>query len=163
MKTKLLGTIGALVLFGLGTQANATSVDLGSISAGDSNGSSVFYSSPGINIDDTWTFTLTEDLLTAIVIDSADLVPFFSIEDLSATDASGSISFTYDASDNSYTFSGVLPAGDYSFGVTGLTAGSLGGEYEVAVGGLAPTTVPAPAAFWLFSGALLLLRRRTAK
>jgi hypothetical protein len=162
MKTKLLGTIGALVLFGLGAQANATSVDLGSISAGDSNGSSVFYSSPGINIDDTWSFTLTEDLQTAIVIDSADLVPFFSIEDLSATDGAD-ISFEYDASDNKYTFVGVLSAGDYSFNVTGVTAGSLGGQYEVSVGGLAPAAVPAPAAFWLFSGALLLLRRRTAK
>jgi hypothetical protein len=163
MKTKLLGTMGALVLFGLAAQANATSVDLGSISAGDSTGSSVFYSSPGINIDDTWNFTLTEDLQTAIVIDSADLVPFFSIENLSATDGSGSITFEYDASDNKYTFVGNLSAGDYSFNVTGLTTGSLGGQYEVSVGGLAPATVPAPAAFWLFSGALLLLRRRTAK
>jgi hypothetical protein len=162
MKTKLLGTIGALVLCGLAAQASATTVDLGSISAGDSTGSSVFYSSPGININDTWNFTLTEDLQTAIVIDSADLAPFFSIEGLSATDGAD-ISFEYDASDNKYTFVGNLSAGDYSFNVTGLTTGSLGGQYEVSVGGLTQTTVPVPAAFWLFSGALLLLRRRTAK
>src|SRR5262245_6930143 len=97
MKTKLLGTIGALVLFGLGAQASATTIDLGSISAGDSAGNSVFYSSPGISIDDTVTFSLTDTLLTAIVIDSGDLVPFFNIDGLTAEADSGLIAFEYDA------------------------------------------------------------------
>jgi hypothetical protein len=156
MKTKLLGTIGALVLFGLGAQASATAVDLGDISAGDSNGASVFYSTPGA-IDDSWTFTLTEALLTAITIDAHDLAPFFSIEGLTAAADSILINFAYDAVDNQYSFVGELPAGDYAVAVGGMVAGSLGGQYEVSVGGLAP--VPVPGALWLFSGALLLLRR----
>jgi hypothetical protein len=157
MKTKLLGTIGALVLFGLGSQASAGVVDLGSISAGDSAGASVFFSSPGVTIDDSWTFSLTEALLTAITIDANDLVPFFSIENLTAAGSDPLIAFSYDALDNQYSFIGELPAGDYSVSVGGQVAGSLGGQYEVSVGGLAP--VPVPGALWLFSGALLLLRR----
>ena len=157
MKTKLIGTIGALVLFGLGAQASATTFDLGDISAGDSNGNSVFYSSPGTAIDDSWTFTLTEALLTAITIDANDLAPFFSIEGLTAAADSILINFSYDALDNQYQFVGELPAGDYAVSVGGTVAGSLGGQYEVSVGGLAP--VPVPGALWLFSGALLLLRR----
>jgi hypothetical protein len=159
MKTKLLGTIGALVLFGLGAQASATTIDLGSISAGDSAGGSVFYSSPGVSIDDTVTFSLTDTLLTAIVIDSGDLVPFFNIDGLTADADSDLITFEYDAHDNRYFFSGNLPAGDYSISVGGTVSGSLGGQYEVSVGGLAPAPVPVPGALWLFSGALLLLRR----
>jgi len=157
MKTKLLGTIGALVLFGLGAQASATTIDLGSISAGDSAGGSVFYSSPGAAIDDDVTFTLTEDLFAAIVIDAGDLVPFFSIDGLTATDDGGTIAFDYDAHDNRYFFTGNLAAGDYTISVGGTVGGLLGGQYEVSVGGLAP--VPVPGALWLFSGALLLLRR----
>jgi hypothetical protein len=135
----MLGTMGAVVLFGLGAQASATTVDFGEISAGESQGDSLFYPAPATSIDDTWVFTLTETLLTAIVIDSAD------------------ISFSFNAEDNAYTFTGVLPAGVYDFNVTGLTSGQLGGEYEVIVGAVA---VPVPAAIWLFSGALLLVVRR---
>jgi hypothetical protein len=161
MKTKLLGTIGALVLFGLGAQASATTVDLGSLSANESNGGSLFYSSPGVSIDDSWTFTLTEALLTAITIDANDLIPFFQIDNLTAGSPDPLITFDYDSHDNQYSFTGVLPAGDYSVSVGGMVAGSLGGQYDVLVGGLAP--VPVPGALWLFSGALLLLRRAAKK
>jgi hypothetical protein len=161
MKTKLLGTIGALVLFGLGAQASANTVDLGAISAGDSVGNAAFFSSPGTSIDDTWTFTLTEALLTAITIDANDLVPFFRIDDLSAASDDPLIAFDYNSDDNQYSFVGVLPAGDYSVSVGGTVAGSLGGQYDISVGGLAP--IPVPGALWLFSGALLLLRRAAKK
>jgi hypothetical protein len=120
----------------------------------------MLYSTPATSIDDTWTFTLTESLTTAIVIDSADLAPFFGIADLTATSSSGAISFEYDASDNSYSFSGELAAGDYDFNVTGVTNGKLGGEYEVIVGGQPLQPVPVPAAFWLFSSAMLFVLRR---
>jgi len=158
MNTKLIGTVAAVVLFGLGARAYATTVDLGDISAGDSNGAALFVSTPATSIDDTWSFTLTETLLTAIVIDSADLAPFFGIDGLGAAGSDPAISFAYDVADNAYTFTGVLAAGTYDINVTGTTSGVLGGQYDVTVGGV--TAVPAPAAFWLFSGALLLIVRR---
>jgi hypothetical protein len=160
MNMKLIGTVAAVVLFGLGARASATTVDLGEISAGESNGGAHFVSTPATSIDDTWSFTLTETLLTAIVIDSADLAPFFGIDGLTAVGSDASISFAYDVDDNAYTFTGVLAAGTYDFNVTGTTSGSLGGQYEVIVGGV--SAVPVPAAFWLFSGALLLVLRRTS-
>src|SRR5262245_32790836 len=99
MKMKLLGTLTAVVLIGLGAQASTTSTDLGDLSAGDTAGASLLYTSPGLTVDDTWTFTLNESLLTGIVIDSGDLNPFFGIEGLTASDPSGMISFTFDAAD----------------------------------------------------------------
>jgi hypothetical protein len=108
MNTKLIGTVAAVVLFGLGARAYATTVDLGDISAGDSNGAALFVSTPATSIDDTWSFTLTETLLTAIVIDSADLAPFFGIDGLGAAGSDPAISFAYDIADNAYTFTGVL-------------------------------------------------------
>src|SRR5262245_52678330 len=114
MKMKLLCTISAVVLLGLGAQASATSMDLGDLSANETNGGSLLYGTPNTTIDDTWTFTLTEALLTGIVIDANDLAPFFGIDGLTASGSSNLISFTYDAGDNSYSFTGQLPAGDYS-------------------------------------------------
>jgi hypothetical protein len=163
MNTKLLGTIGAIVALGLGAQASATTVDLGEIAANTSAGDSLFYSTPATSIDDTWTFTLTETLNTAIIIDSADLAPFFGIADLTATSSSGAITFVYDAGDNSYSFSGELAAGAYDFNVTGTTNGKLGGEYEVIVGAQPVAPVPVPAGLWLLSSAMLFVLRRPTK
>jgi hypothetical protein len=155
MKMKL--TLAALALFAFSAGASATTVDFGEISDGESTGASLFYSDDGLAISDTWTFTLAEDLFTAIVIDSAEMAPFFGIDDLVATASSLDISFDYDPVDNKYTFTGLLAAGEYGFDVTGMTSGSLGGQYEVSVGGFAP--IPLPPALWLLSGALLFLRR----
>ena len=163
MNRTLLGTIGAIVALGLGGQASATIVDFGEISANESVGDSAFYSTPATSIDDTWMFTLTETLNTAIIIDSADLAPFFGIADLSATSSSGLINFVYDADDNSYSFSGELPAGSYDFNVTGFTNGKLGGEYEVIVGAQPVAPIPVPAGVWLLSSALLFVLRRPTK
>jgi hypothetical protein len=160
MKRGLLSVIAGLAILGLSTAASAASVDLGDISAGDSNGSSLFYSDSGLAVTDTWSFTLTESLLTAIVVDSADFAPFFGIANFNVS--SGNIgAFAYDASDNSWSFSGQLAAGDYSFDVSGTTSGALGGEYEVLVGGVTP--VPLPPAFWLMATALVALRRATKR
>lgn len=161
MKKKLFWTI-ALALMGTSLGANATTVDLGELSAGDSVGESLFYSDSGVSIDDVWTFTLTESLNTAITIDANDLEPFFGITGFTADSDSPDIEFTYDDADNQWTFVGTLGAGDYSIMVTGTTSGSLGGQYEVAVGGLPPSPIPLPPAFALFFGSLLLLLRRRA-
>jgi hypothetical protein len=161
MKTKVLSSIAAIALLGVSAGAGATVVDFGEISDGESTGASLFYSDPGTVIDDSWTFSLSSALFTAIVIDSADLVPFFAIEDLSAGSNSDLIEFTYDASDNQYEFSGLLAAGDYAISVGGVTGGSLGGQYQVSVGGTL-TPIPLPPALWLMAGALFALRR-TAK
>ena len=158
---RVLGALGALALCGVSASALATAVDLGDISAGESNGSSIFYSDPGVAISDTWTFTLTQDLQTAIVLDSAELGGFYGISDFAVEGSDDALAFAFDASDNSYAFSGVLPAGTYELSVTGTTNGALGGQYEVAVGGLAPVPIPAPVAL-LASGifALGAMRRR---
>jgi hypothetical protein len=160
MKRSLIGVIAGLAILGFSTAASAASVPLGAISAGDSNGGSLFYGDSGVVFSDSWTFTLTEDLQTAIVVDSADFAPWFGIDGLTVTSSDG-MSFDFNASDNSYTFSGVLAAGDYSFDVTGTTSGVLGGEYEVIVGGVTP--VPLPPAFWLMATALVALRRATKR
>jgi hypothetical protein len=161
VKKKLLWTI-ALALMGTSLSATATTVDLGELSANESVGESLFYSDSGVDIDDLWTFTLTETLVTAITIDANDLEPFFGISGFTADSGAAEIEFTYDADDNAWEFVGTLAAGDYSFGITGLTSGSLGGQYEVAVGGVPPSPIPLPPAFALFFGSLLLLLRRRA-
>jgi len=159
MKRSLLSVIAGLAILGLSTAASATSVDLGNISAGDSNGASLFYSDGGVVFSDTWSFTLTEDLQVAIIVDSADFAPWFGVDGLTITSSIGP--FDFNASDNSYTFSGVLDAGAYSFDVSGTTSGVLGGEYEVIVGGVTP--IPLPPAFWLMATALVALRRATKR
>jgi hypothetical protein len=159
--------IAALAALGLSAQALASSIDLGDIAPGDSQGASLFYGQAGVPIDDSWTFTLTEDSQAALVFDSADLAGFYGIADflVAAADDLGMV-FAYDASDNSYSFSGALPAGTYTVDVSGLTSGVLGGQYEVAVGALPAAAVPIPAPFALLASGLFgigAIRRRQAK
>ena len=158
MKEKMLGIVASCILLGASGTAAATVVDFGTIGPGDSMGSSLFYSESGVAIADTWTFAIEQTLLVAIAIDANDLVPFFEIADLLAV--GDSLTFEYNAVDNQYTFVGNLAAGSYSFDISGLTTGMLGGQYEVSVGGLA---IPLPAGLWLLGAAMLTLcstRRR---
>jgi|SRR5678815_2783477 len=159
--------IAALAALGLSAQALATNVDLGDISPGESNGASLFTGQMGASIDDSWTFTLTEDSQAALVFDSADLAGFFGIADflVAAPDDQG-IAFVFDAADNSYSFSGSLSAGTYTINVSGLTSGALGGQYEASVGALPAAAVPIPAPFALLASGLFgigAIRRRQAK
>jgi len=156
MRTNQISTIAALVIFAASTAVSATTVDFGELSAGESAGSAQFVSGA---VSDTFSFTLTDPLVASIVIDSADLDPYFLIADFAALADSASIVFAFDAADNSYSFVGALDAGTYSFDVTGDATGIFGGQYLVAVG---VTPIPLPAAFWLFSAALLMLRRKAS-
>jgi hypothetical protein len=159
--------IAALAALGLSAQASAAAVDLGDIAPGESQGASLFYGQMGVSIDDSWTFTLTEDSLAALVFDSADLAGFYGIADflVAAADDVG-MALAFDASDNSYSFSGVLPAGTYTIDVSGLTSGVLGAQYDVSVGALPAAAVPIPAPFALLASGLFgigAIRRRQAK
>jgi hypothetical protein len=158
---RVLGAIGAVAACGLSASALAATVDLGDISAGESNGSSLFYADPGVHINDTWSFTLSQSLVTAIVLDSAELAGFYGISDFAVDDGGAGLDFAFDSHDNSYSFSGLLAPGTYNLTVTGTTNGALGGEYEVAVGSQAAVPIPAPIALF-GSGifALGALRRR---
>jgi hypothetical protein len=144
----------------------ATAVDLGDIAPGESQGASLFYGQMGVAIDDSWTFTLTEDSQAAMVFDSADLAGFYGIDNFVVAASDGSISFDYDSSDNSYSFAGALAAGTYTINVSGLTSGVLGAQYEAAVGALPAAAVPIPAPFALLASGLFgigAIRRRQAK
>jgi hypothetical protein len=149
-------TIVALLILATSQTVSATTVDFGEIAAGESAGSAQFVS--GV-VDDVFSFSLAESLLVSIVIDSADLDPYFGIGSFSALADSVAVAFTFNPADNSYGFAGVLDPGVYSFDVTGETTGIFGGQYLVAVGAL---SVPLPGAFWLFSAALLMVGRRNA-
>jgi hypothetical protein len=158
----LLAAAGAL---GLSTQAFAATVDLGEIPAEQSVGGSLSFSGTGAEVADSWSFTLTQDLNTAIVFDSADLDGVYGIADfLVASAAAADMSFDYSAEDNSYSFTGLLPAGTYQIDVSGTTSGALGGGYDMLVGASA-AAVPLPAPLGLFASgifALGALRRRSA-
>ena len=158
---RVLGAMGALAVCGLSASALATTVDLGEISGGQSVGSSLFYGDPGVTISDTWSFTLNQSLVTAIVLDSAELAGFYGISDFAVDSGDAGLAFAFDDHDNSYTFSGLLPAGTYDLTVSGITNGALGGQYEVSVGALSAVPLPAPIAL-LASGIFGLgaLRRR---
>lgn len=160
--TKTIKALVATSLLGMASTAGAASVDLGSIAAGEFAGASLL-SPSGATIADEWTFTIDEDLLTAISLDSNDSAPFFGISDFVATSPSTDIVFTYDASDNAYSFDGLLAAGTYTIDVTGLVTGDFAGQYDVLVG---TAVIPVPAAVWLFGSALLGMattaRRRKA-
>lgn len=153
-----LKPIAAICVMGLASAANAASVDLGSIGSGDFVGDSLIYDA-GIGFDDVWSFTLTDDLTTAISIDANDFAPAFEISDFLVV--SDDITFVFDAADNAYSSSSALAAGEYTFSVSGLVTGDFGGSYNVLVG-----AVPVPAAVWLFGSALLGLaatgRRKVA-
>lgn len=136
MKRSLLGTITGLTILGLSTPASATSVDLGDISAGESAGSSLFYSDGGVVIGDTWSFTITRGPARCHRRDSADFRRWYGIDGLVVTSAN--MTFHYVAADNTYRFTAVLAAGDYSFDVVGATSGVLGGQYQVILGGVVP-------------------------
>jgi hypothetical protein len=152
----LLGAAATLLLAVSGTSW-ATTVDLGDVAPGESVGSSLFYGQNGTAVDDTWIFTLTASVqFAAVVVDSADLEPAFGIADFVVSDPSGTLSFDYDSSDNSYGFSGLLAAGTYQFTVTGTTSGQLGGGYDLLVGGTS-ASVPLPATSWLLFAAMSFL------
>ena len=136
MKRSVLGVIAGLAILGLSTAASATVIDLGVIAPGGPNGASLFYADAGVAFSDTWTFRVPAELQVAIVVDSAEFARLFGIDSL--TVSSADMAFHYVAADNSYRFLGVLPAGDYSFDVSGTTFGVHGAEYEVIVGGLRP-------------------------
>jgi hypothetical protein len=156
--------IAALAALGLSAQALATTVDFGAIDPGDSEGASVFYGAMGAAIDDTWSFTLTSDSQAALIFDSADLSGFYGIADFLVSAAG--MAFDYNATDNTYTFTGLLPAGDYTIDVSGVTNGLLGGQYDVSVGALALAPVPLPAPLALLASGLFAIgaiRRRRAE
>ncbi|MEM9056240.1 MAG: hypothetical protein AAGD86_02110 [Pseudomonadota bacterium] len=151
--TKTVTALVATGLLGIASTAGAATVDLGSIASGDFVGGSLL-SGSGNTIADQWTFTLDEDALTAISLDSNDAEPFFEITDFVASSSSSAIVFTYDASDNAYAFDGLLSAGTYTIDVSGFVSGDIAGQYDVLVGAsVAP--IPVPAAVWLFGSALL--------
>ena len=166
---KVSCAIAMLGALGLSAQAFATSIDLGDIAPGESQGASLFYGVMGTPVDDSWTFTLTEDSNAALVFDSADLTGFYGIADftVAAADPASGIVFDYDAGDNLYSFAGSLAAGTYTINVSGMTSGVLGGQYEVQAGALAPAAVPIPAPFALLASSLFGLgairRRQTHK
>jgi hypothetical protein len=150
MRSLTLRLFAVLALAGSAISANATSVDLGVIGPGDLIGSSFTYSA-GTTFDDEWTFTLDQDLLTSISVESNQLIPVFSITDFDVS--SSDISFTFDPADTSFGFIGPLLAGTYTFDVSGTVDGLLGGQYQVIIG----TVIPLPASIYLLCGSVLAL------
>lgn len=141
----------ATCLLGVGSTAGAATVDLGIVANGGFVGGSLLAGS-GASIADQWTFTIEQDLYTAISIDSNDAEPFFEIADFVVSSGSDAITFTYDAGDNAYAFDGALAAGIYTIDVTGNVSGDFAGQYDVLIG---TSAIPVPAAVWLFGSALL--------
>lgn len=153
MHKALQALLGLTMLaFAAGTQA--ASVDLGEVGVGDLVGGSLFFDD-GTVIEDEWSFTVTlpqgrDWAFTAISVDANDLDPVFLISDFSVT--SPDIAFEFDEADNAFSFTGVLSPGTYTFDVAGLTAGTLGGQYEVLVG-----VIPLPLPIYMLGASLFAL------
>ena len=132
--------------------AQGLTIELGSVSAGDIVGDQRIVHSVGVPtaFSDTWNFSLTDDLLTGVVVDVQTPTPLVAL----SFDSVISADFMFDEVEPgaAYVFLGGLPAGDYSFDVTGTTEGALGGAYQVTVGAI----VPEPGAASLLCLALLL-------
>lgn len=148
MRNSVQALVG-LTMLAFAAGSHAASVDLEEVGAGDLVGGSLFFDS-GTVIEDEWSFTLTGDFFTAISVDSNDLEPVFQIGDFSVT--SPDLAFEFNEADNSYSFTGQLMAGTYTFNVSGLTEGTLGGQYEVLVG-----AVPLPLPIYMLGTSLFAL------
>lgn len=153
-----MNTVFAVSLCTFGALAHSATVDLGEIGADDLFGDSLIYFS-GETVGDTWTFTLTEALGAAISVVPNNFAPFFEIADLAVS--SPDVALSFDGLSGAFSFAGLLPAGDYSFMVSGVATGDSGGQYQVLVGA---TSIPLPLSAFLLGSALLALlvtRRRS--
>jgi len=153
----------SVLLLAAGSSAWSATISLGSVGAGDLVGDGVVKIKSPVAFADEWTFTLTDNLIVSISVDANDSPPSFNISNFLVISDSPLIVFSFQAADNRYSFDGVLPADTYTFDVTGVSSGSIGGSY---IGTVGATLVPIPAAAWLFGSALLGLvavgRRKNA-
>jgi len=111
--------------------ARAATFDLGEVAAGDLVTQARSIEGTGIIFEDTWTFSLADLLSASISVVKFEIGDFSSVDIQSVTSPDFSFS---EIAPGMFLFEGVgLSAGEYSFSVTGVTTGRVGGSYTVGV------------------------------
>jgi len=166
--------IALAVLSTAALSASAMTVDVGIVNVGDSF-SQVIQKRVG-SFSDRWNFTIATPLFAAgsvsnLAITLPSNLKIFNVADLSAKLFAGSGMLIDDLDDNvgsSDQFksgSGVFAPGDYYFTVSGLSNGTMGGQYVFAV---TTAPIPEPEAYAMFLAGLGIMgaiaaRRNKAK
>ena len=113
------------------TSARAALFDLGVIAEGDFVTQARSVVGSNIAFEDTWTFTLADQLFVGVSVARFEIGTFSSADLESVT--SPDFAFV-ETAPSVFVFEGSnLSAGDYQFTVTGRTTGQLGGSYAVGV------------------------------
>jgi hypothetical protein len=150
MKRSAAPLASLLLVLSYASAARADLFDLGDIGAGDIELQERVILGVDLPFDDTWTFTLTEPLFTAVSVVRVDIGQLSGIEIDSVT--SSDFSFV-ELEPDLFVFEGAeLETGAYEFRVQGQTVGQTGGSYVVGV-----SAIPEPQTAALLALGLLVL------
>jgi hypothetical protein len=140
----MMALVGAvLAIAGTQVSAKAATISLGDIT---NSSDTQFGGKPG-PISDDITFSLTTLSNVSFTVSNLQVLPNFDIAGFLATTSD----FTLTAGPGSFTFAGVLAAGNYLIHATGTGIGLIGGLYQIDVTAAA---TPIPGALLLFVTAI---------